>query len=98
VQGFGDGEQGAVGGVALAALDRAEVRAVHARLVGEVLLPDAKRFSANADELAERVVLCGAGVGHKGGNLPDLARCRHGIYPVVEDNGLPGTARSKPPP
>lgn len=97
-QRFGDGKQEAVSGVAFAALDRAEMRAVHASLVGEVLLADAERLAANADELAERVVLCGAGVGHKGGNLPELTRCCHGIYPVLEDNGLPGTRQRKSPP
>jgi hypothetical protein len=69
---------------------RAEVRAVHAGLVRKVLLADAERFAASADELAERVVLCGASVDHEGGNLPDLAHRRHGIYPVLEDIGLPG--------
>ena len=71
-------------------------RAVHSGLVREVLLADAERLAAGANELAERVVLGGAGVGQEGGNLPDLARCRHGIYPVLEDNGLPGTGCSGP--
>jgi hypothetical protein len=53
-------------------------------------LADAECLAARADELAERVVSCGAGVGHEGGNLPDPTRCRHGIYPVLEDIGLPG--------